>query len=310
MTKYFICIALCLFPFLCMAGGLGSSDIQFSIDTIISHTNLIKRDVTSFALKTFYYLCAISFVLTGIKLIFKEANIQVFFYTVVRYILIIGFFKYLIENGPEIGGAIIDSMTSLANSGQNASPYALISATLEAYRLMISIDTGIFEIIDSFIIKTVSLSFVIINFIIVVRYIGVYISAYMLCVIGVLCLGTAALKETRDIAINYLKAIFAVGLELFCIVFIATIHNDIIAQTIAHLHETNALASIKSHLFLILLSLLMLSLSKTLPALLSSIVFMANTGRDNIPGKASATSFINLNKNIIMRAFTSASRQK
>ena len=310
MTKYFLCIALCFYPFLSKASGLGSEDIQFSIDTIISHTNLIKGVVTSFALKTFYYLCAISFVLTGIKLIFKEPNIQVFFYTVVRYILVIGFFKYLIENGPEIGGAIIDSMTNLANGGKNASPYSLIKATLEAYSLMVSIDTGIFEIIDAFIIKTVALSFVIINFIIVIRYIVVYICAYMLCVIGVLCLGTAALKETRDIAINYLKAIFAIGLELFCIVFIASIHNDIILMAISRLYEENALASIKSHLFLILLSLLMLSLSKSLPTLISSIVFMANTGRDNIPGKASASSFINLNKNIIMRTFTNASRQR
>lgn len=288
------------------AQPIDSMHVQQSIDIILKHTASIRTDITAFAMKTFYYLCAISFVLTGIKLIFKDSDLRAFFHILVKYMLIIGFFKYIIENGPEIGAAIIDSLSAIgASRTSHASPYTMLEMCLNAYSSLSNIDFDIYNIADVFVIKTTAIAFLILNFLIVVRYIVSYVSAYMLCVLGIACLGTAALSATRDIAINYIKSIFASGLELFTIAFLCTVHKDIIKDTISLLKEDGALDNIRSHMFLIFLSLLMYALSKTLPSMLSSLVFMTGQSQ-GMPGAASARFGINFGSNFITRALTLA----
>ncbi len=286
------------------AQPIDSMHVQQSIDIILKHTASIRTDITAFAMKTFYYLCGISFVLTGIKLIFKDSDLRAFFHILVKYMLIIGFFKYIIENGPEIGAAIIDSLSAIgASRTSHASPYTMLEMCLNAYSSLSNIDFDIYNIADVFVIKTTAIAFLILNFLIVVRYIVSYVSAYMLCVLGIACLGTAALSATRDIAINYIKSIFASGLELFTIAFLCTVHKDIIKDTISLLKEDGALDNIRSHMFLIFLSLLMYALSKTLPSMLSSLVFMTGQSQ-SMPGAASARFGINFSSNFITRALT------
>lgn len=248
------------------------------LDTVV---NVFKQDlykmiepIKSAALRLFWFLVLCSLISTGIKYIFAEDNFRGFFATFIWIIIFTGLFLFLLNNGPDIGASIIDSFIQIANNNKNISgPSELIDKIWDVYHLVDkNIDSGLLNLDVALGMRICSIIFVIVLFLIVIKYTTTYLAAICLCVAGVFAVAFGPFKPTRDIAINYLKAMIGCALELMALIIVINCGVNILQSSI------NALSGTKNLSFDILFSLIFIALflyglCVYFPQMLSALVY-------------------------------------
>jgi type IV secretion system protein TrbL len=120
------------------------------------------------------------------------------------------------------------------------------------------------------------------------------VSAWVLCYAGVILLGFGGSKWTSDIAINYLRTVLSIGIQLFTMTLIIGIGQSFIDQYFSIIK--NDIPDLNSLIVLLLASIILLVLTNKLPLLLSGVVGGASLqgiggfGAGMITGAATAIS--------------------
>jgi type IV secretion system protein TrbL len=96
------------------------------------------------------------------------------------------------------------------------------------------------------------------------------VSAWVLCYAGVILLGFGGSKWTSDIAINYLRTVLSIGIQLFTMTLIIGIGQSFIDQYFSLIKDD--VPDLNSLIVLLLASIILLVLTNKLPLLLSGVV--------------------------------------
>jgi P-type conjugative transfer protein TrbL len=184
----------------------------------------------------FWALVAISMVWTFGIMAIRQAGLNEFFAEFVRFILFTGFFNWLLINGAtglKFAPGIVDSMRQLGGTasglGTNFVPNDIVTIGFDIFSRAVD-QLSVWNIADSLIGFILSLLILIILTIVAVNIVVTMITAWILMYAGVFFLGFGGSRWTSDLAINYYKAVLAIGASLFAMTLLVGIGVDILNQ--------------------------------------------------------------------------------
>lgn len=226
----------------------------------------------------FWTLGTISLAWTGGMLILRKADIGEFFAEFVRFILFFGFFLWLLRNGPSFASSIIASLQQL---GQNASgvgavtPSSIVDVGFKLWKVAID-HTSMWSPIDSAIGAALSAGVMIILAVIAVNMLLLMVSAWIMMYAGVFFLGFGGSRWTSDMAINYYKTVLGVAVQLFTMVLLIGIGNDLLMTFYSQMDQGNINFQQMGVMLVFCVALLMLV--NRVPPLVAGIITGASVG--------------------------------
>src|SRR5690606_5962633 len=178
----------------------------------------------------FWILASIEIGIAAVWLALAAASLDSWFAELVRRIMFIGLFVFMLEQGPAFAKAIVDSLFQIGAGGGSASPAKVFNAGLQVASAMSSkAQFGLFEDNALAIAAVFAMIVVVICFSLVAAiFISVMVEMYVGLLAGMIMLGLGGSSFTKDFAIRYLVYAFSVGMKLMALVMIARIGSDIL----------------------------------------------------------------------------------
>ena len=256
------------------AGQLDSSGL---LDTLLDKFQQIASTWTAviadYANWLFWGLVLISMVWTFGMMAMQGEGLTGVLAEIVRFFAVIGFFYYLLINGPSISQSIINSMRQLAANAlgisTGISPSSIVDMAF-AILTKVSSAASIWSPMISTIMITVAIIVLVVMSLIAINMLIMLVSAWVLCYAGVILLGFGGSKWTSDIAINYLRTVLSIGIQLFTMTLIIGIGQSFIDQYFSLIKDD--VPDLNSLIVLLLASIILLVFPPKLPLLLSGVV--------------------------------------
>lgn len=263
--------------------GMDSRDLLDNILYRFSSTaSTWSQTILSYARYLFWSLALISMVWTYGLMSLRRADIQEFMAETVRFLVVVGFFYWILDNGPAIATAIIDSMRKLAANASgidtHISPsdiidvgFDIVSKAIDNSSLWSPAATTVGLIVAGVIL--VVLALVSINMLIIL------ITAWILTYGGIILLGFGGGRWTCDIAIQYYKTVLGIALQAFAMILIIGIGKSFVDQYYAAMAKDILL---KEMFVMLVVSIILLILINKIPPVLASIVSGGGGGSGGI----------------------------
>ncbi|VUX25242.1 TrbL/VirB6 plasmid conjugal transfer protein [Escherichia fergusonii] len=256
------------------AGQLDSSGL---LDTLLDRFQQVASTWTTviadYANWLFWGLVLISMVWTFGMMAMQGEGLTGVLAEIVRFFAVIGFFYYLLINGPAISQSIINSMRQLAANvlgiSTGISPSSIVDMGF-AILTKVSSAASIWSPMISTIMITVAIIVLVVMSLIAINMLIMLVSVWVLCYAGVILLGFGGSKWTSDIAINYLRTVLSIGIQLFTMTLIIGIGQSFIDQYFSLIKDD--VPDLNSLIVLLLASIILLVLTNKLPLLLSGVV--------------------------------------
>ncbi|MGT6806505.1 P-type conjugative transfer protein TrbL [Escherichia coli] len=256
------------------AGQLDSSGL---LDTLLDKFQQVASTWTTviadYANWLFWGLVLISMVWTFGMMAMQGEGLTGVLAEIVRFFAVIGFFYYLLINGPSISQSIINSMRQLAANALGISTGISPSSIVDmAFAILTKVSSvaSIWSPMISTIMITVAIIVLVVMSLIAINMLIMLVSAWVLCYAGVILLGFGGSKWTSDIAINYLRTVLSIGIQLFTMTLIIGIGQSFIDQYFSLIKDD--VPDLNSLIVLLLASIILLVLTNKLPLLLSGVV--------------------------------------
>lgn len=241
-----------------------------------------SQTLLSYARYLFWSLALISMVWTYGLMSLRRADIQEFMAETVRFLVVVGFFYWILDNGPAIASAIIDSMRQLAAQASgidtHISPsdiidvgFDIVSKAIDNSSLWSPAATTVGLIVAGVIL--VVLALVSINMLIIL------ITAWILTYGGIILLGFGGGRWTCDIAIQYYKTVLGIALQAFAMILIIGIGKSFVDQYYAAMAKDILL---KEMFVMLVVAILLLILINKIPPVLANIVSGGGGGSGGI----------------------------
>lgn len=178
----------------------------------------------------FWILAVIEVGVAAIWLAIQAASLDGWFAELVRRILFIGFFVFVLEQGPDLSKAIVDSLFQIGANGGSASPANVFNAGLSvAAQLSANVQFGLFQDNALAIAAVFAMVVVVVCFALVAAiFVSVMVEMYVGLLAGMIMLGLGGTSYTKDFAIRFLVYAFSVGMKLMALVMIARIGSEVL----------------------------------------------------------------------------------
>jgi len=178
----------------------------------------------------FWILAGIEVGVAAIFLAIEAASLDGWFAALVRRILFIGLFAFVLEQGPSFAKAVVDSLYQIGAGGGSASPANVFNAGLKVAATMSDkAKFGLFEDNSLAIAAVFAMVVVVVCFSLVAAvFVAVMVEMYVGLLAGMIMLGLGGSSYTKDFAIRYLTYAFSVGMKLMALVMIARIGSDVL----------------------------------------------------------------------------------
>ena len=272
---YLIVFGLVGFSACCHAEGhsMDSRDLLDNILYRFSNTSSMwSHTILSYARYLFWSLALISMVWTYGLMALRKADIQEFMAETVRFLVVVGFFYWILDNGPALATSIMDSMRLLAAKAsginEHVSPsdivdvgFDIVSRAIDSSSIWSPAATTVGLIVAGLIL--IILALVSINMLIIL------ITAWIITYGGIILLGFGGGRWTQDIAINYYKTVLGIALQAFAMILIIGIGKSFVDQYYAAM-ATNIM--LKEMFVMLVVALLLLVLIDRIPPVLAGIV--------------------------------------
>lgn len=199
-------------------------------DQVISAAKGWEGTVTNAAQSLFWILAGIEFGIAAVWLGIQAAALDAWVSELVRRIMFVGFFAFVLTQGPQFAQAIVDSLFQIGAGGGSASPANIFNAGIEvAANLSQNAQFGVFEDNGLAIAAVLAMVVVVVCFSLVAAiFIAVWIEMYIGLLAGIIMLGLGGSSFTKDFAIRYLVYAFSVGMKLMALVMIARIGSQVL----------------------------------------------------------------------------------
>ncbi|ARD70049.2 conjugal transfer protein TrbL (plasmid) [Aminobacter sp. MSH1] len=180
----------------------------------------------------FWILAGIEIGIAAVWLALGAASLDTWFAELVRRIMFIGLFVFILENGPDFAKAMVDSLFQIGAGGGSASPANVFNAGLQvASALSGKAQFGLFEDNALAIAAVFAMVIVVIAFSLVAAiFVSVMVEMYVGLLAGMIMLGLGGSSFTKDFAVRYLVYAFSVGMKLMALVMIARISSEILVN--------------------------------------------------------------------------------
>ena len=194
----------------------------------------------------FWILALIEIGLAAIGLALAAASLDSWFAELIRRILYIGFFAFVLDQGPAFAQAVVDSLFAIGAGQGSASPAEVFDAGIRvASALSQHAQFGVFEDNALAIASVIAMGVVVICFSLVAAiFVAVMVEMYAGLLAGMIMLGLGGSSFTKDFSVRYLIYSFSVGMKLMALVMIARIGSEVLlGLASAPVSETDPLVS-------------------------------------------------------------------
>ena len=189
-----------------------------------------ETTVMDAARSLFWILAGIEVSIAAVWLAINAASLDSWFAELVRRIMFIGLFAFILDQGPSFAKAVVDSLFQIGAGGGSASPANIFDAGIRvATKMYEQAKFGLFEDNALAIAAVFAMVVVVISFSLVAAiFVAVMVEMYVGLLAGMIMLGLGGSSFTKDFAIKYLVYAFSVGMKLMALVMIAKIGSDIL----------------------------------------------------------------------------------
>jgi type IV secretion system protein TrbL len=142
----------------------------------------------------------------------------------------IGFFAFVLAQGPTFAKAVVDGLFQLGAGGGTASPADVFNAGLAvATKMSEKVQFGLFEDNALAISAAFAMVVTVIAFSLVAAiFVSVMVEMYLGLLAGIIMLGLGGSSFTKDFAVRYLIYAFSVGMKLMALVMISRIGSQVL----------------------------------------------------------------------------------
>ncbi|MCI5073405.1 P-type conjugative transfer protein TrbL [Oricola sp.] len=178
----------------------------------------------------FWILAGIEVGIAAVWLAISAASLDTWFAELVRRIMFIGLFVFILEQGPDFTKAVVDSLFQIGAGGGSASPANVFNAGLEvASAMSAKAQFGLFEDNALAIAAVFAMVITVICFSLVAAiFVSVMVEMYVGLLAGMIMLGLGGSSFTKDFSVRYLIYAFSVGMKLMALVMIARIGSEVL----------------------------------------------------------------------------------
>lgn len=178
----------------------------------------------------FWILATIEVGIAAVWLALHAASLDSWFAELVRRIMFIGFFAFVLTQGPTFARAVVDSLFQIGAGGGSASPAEVFDAGIRvASQMSQQAQFGVFEDNALAIAAVLAMGVVVICFSLVAAiFVSVMVEMYVGLLAGMIMLGLGGSSFTKDFAVRYLVYAFGVGMKLMALVMIAKIGSEVL----------------------------------------------------------------------------------
>jgi type IV secretion system protein TrbL len=189
-----------------------------------------ETSVMNAARSLFWILAGIEIGVAAVWLALQAASLDSWFAELVRRIMFIGLFAFILDQGPTFAKAIVNSLYQIGADGGSASPANVFNAGLiVASKMSEKISFGLFEDNALAISAAFAMIVVVIAFSLVAAiFLSVMVEMYVGLLAGMIMLGLGGSSYTKDFAVRYLIYAFSVGMKLMALVMISRIGSDVL----------------------------------------------------------------------------------
>lgn len=189
-----------------------------------------ETTVMDAARSLFWILAAIEIGIAAVWLAINAASLDSWFAELVRRIMFIGLFAFILDQGPSVSKAIVDSLFNIGASGGSASPADIFNAGIRvASKMSEQAQFGLFEDNALAIAAVFAMVVVVVCFSLVAAiFVAVMVEMYVGLLAGMIMLGLGGSSYTKDFAVRYLIYAFSVGMKLMALVMIARIGSEVL----------------------------------------------------------------------------------
>ncbi|EHK2112773.1 P-type conjugative transfer protein TrbL [Salmonella enterica subsp. enterica serovar 4,[5],12:b:-] len=219
----------------------------------------------------FWSLALISMVWTFGMMAMQGDGINTALAEIVRFFAVIGFFWYLLSNGPAIAMAIIKSMWQIGAEaiGQSAAftPGGVTQIGFDIFFKVLD-QSSVWSPVDSTAGIFLGIVILAILSLVGVNLLLLFISAWILVYGGIFFLGFGGSRWTSDMAINFFKTVLSTGAQLMSMVLIIGIGKSILDSYYTGMSSS---ISLKEMGIIFVVALALLYLSNKIPALIGGL---------------------------------------
>ncbi|HDR8996000.1 MULTISPECIES: P-type conjugative transfer protein TrbL [Burkholderiaceae] len=245
--------------------------------------------MVSYASWLFWGLALLSMTWTYGMMALRKADIGEFLAETIRFFTVLGFFWWILSNGPAISISITDSMRQIAAKASGLSnglaPSGIVDIGFDILK-RVSDGSHWSEPVQSAIGILVAGINLVVLALVGVNMLLLLVTGWMLAYGGVFLLGFGGARWTSDIAIQFYKTVLGVGVQLFAMILLVGIGKSFVDQYYDSLK--GAELSLNALFLLLLVSIVLLALVNKVPPMLASIVGGSSTGGIGVFGAGAA----------------------
>lgn len=229
LDRVFIAIALVLLattPALAQQGQV----LTTLENSVVTAAKGWETTVMNAARSLFWILAGIEVGIAAIWLAINAASLDSWFAELVKRIMFIGLFAFILDRGPEFAKAVTDSLYQIGAGGGSASPANIFDAGIRvATKMSEQAKFGLWQDNALAIAAVFAMVVVVVSFsLLAAIFVAVMVEMYVGLLAGMIMLGLGGSSHTKDFAIKYLVYAFSVGMKLMALVMIARIGSDIL----------------------------------------------------------------------------------
>jgi type IV secretion system protein TrbL len=274
LSAIYLFLITLVFSHTAQAASLDSGNMLNKIlDSFSTVAVTWRSEITDKASWLFWGLALISMAWTYGLMVLRSADIQAFFAETIRFFGTLGFFWWLLINGPAISLAIIDTMRAIsANAsglGSGLSPSSIIDIGFNILTKVRESSSVMYPGVTALMLAAAMVVLVILA-LIAVNMLLLLVSAWLLAYAGIFLLGFGGSRWTSDIAINFYKTVLGVGIQLFTMTFLIGVGKSFLDQYYKAFEVGTP--DLNSLCVLLVASVILLTLVKKLPPMLAGIV--------------------------------------
>ncbi|WP_454749015.1 P-type conjugative transfer protein TrbL [Ciceribacter selenitireducens] len=189
-----------------------------------------ETTVMDAAKSLFWILATIEIGIAAVWLAIQSASLDSWFAELVRRIMFVGFFAFVLAQGPTFAKAVVDSLFQIGAGGGTASPADVFNAGLAvATKMSEKVQFGLFEDNALAISAAFAMVVTVIAFSLVAAiFVSVMVEMYIGLLAGMIMLGLGGSSFTKDFAVRYLVYAFSVGMKLMALVMISRIGSEVL----------------------------------------------------------------------------------
>jgi type IV secretion system protein TrbL len=199
-------------------------------DQIKSASKNWETTISNAAQSLFWILASIEFGIAAVWLAVQAAALETWVNELVRRIMFVGLFAFILTNGPQFAQAVVDSLFQIGAGGGSASPANVFNSGINVASIMSSnVQFGLLADNGLAIASVIAMVVVVICFSLVAAiFVAVMVEMYIGILAGIIMLGLGGSSYTKDFAIRYLVYAFSVGMKLMALVMIARIGSQVL----------------------------------------------------------------------------------